>query len=87
MKQSDDKILTPFLKYDERKNIRQLKPEYFARNGAAIYIFSYDCLMNKNSLYGDKVIGYPMEKIESFDIDDEIDWKIVELILREKSNE
>jgi CMP-N,N'-diacetyllegionaminic acid synthase len=76
--------LEPFLKYDEKKNIRQLKPVFYARNGAAIYICTYDCLMKKNSLFGDKLLPFFMKKEESFDLDDQIDWEIVESLLNNK---
>ena len=35
----EDGYLKHFLPYDERKNIRQLKPKFYARNGAAFYAF------------------------------------------------
>ena len=28
------------------------KPVFYARNGAAIYICTYNCLMGKNSMFG-----------------------------------
>jgi len=84
MEKKKDGTIKNFLYFDERKNLRQQKPVFYARNGAAIYIFSYDCLINKNSIYGDSIIPYYMSKEDSFDIDDEIDWFICEkLILRQ----
>ena len=77
----NDGAIQPFLSYDEEKNLRQLKPVYYVRNGAAIYICSRDCLIKKNSLYGDSILPYFMTKEESFDIDDMVDWKIVECLL------
>lgn len=75
-------FLKPFLKYDERKNIRQLKPVFYARNGAAIYAFTYECLMKKNSIYGDKILAYEMSREESIDIDDLLDLTICEMLLK-----
>jgi CMP-N,N'-diacetyllegionaminic acid synthase len=69
-----------FLDYDELGNLRQKKPEYFCRNGA-IYACSYKCLVEQNTLYGDFILPYFMEKKDSFDIDDEVDWKIMECLL------
>jgi CMP-N-acetylneuraminic acid synthetase len=81
MSLAKDGYLVPYQDYDERKNIRQLKPIFYARNGAAIYICTYDCLMKKNSLYGDKILPYEMDRSASVDIDDEWDWKLAELML------
>jgi len=78
MKLETDGSITSFLPYDETKNIRQIKPKFYARNGAAIYICTFDCLMHKNSLYGNKTIPYFMKKEDSFDLDDIIDWNLVE---------
>jgi CMP-N,N'-diacetyllegionaminic acid synthase len=68
--------------YDQSKNSRQLKPKYYARNGASIYIVSYDCMMNKQSLFGEDIIPYFMDKISSIDIDDLEDWSIAELLMK-----
>ena len=76
----------PFLPLAERENLRQKKPKFYARNGAAIYICTYHCLMKKNSIYGEKILPYLMKKEDSFDIDDELDWWIVEQILTERNS-
>jgi len=81
MSLAEDGYLVPYQDYDENKNMRQLKPSFYARNGAAIYICTYDCLMKKNSLFGDKILPYEMDRSASVDIDDEWDWKLAELIL------
>jgi CMP-N-acetylneuraminic acid synthetase len=71
----------PFLSYKETENLRQKKPAFYARNGAAIYAFRYDCLMIKNSLYGDSTLAFLMDKQESVDIDDLFDVKLCEFLL------
>ncbi len=76
--------LKSFLKYDETKNLRQQKPIFYARNGAAIYAFTYDCLINKNSIYGDKILAYEMSKENSIDIDDTTDLKLCEYYLKKR---
>ena len=81
MSLSQNGYLVPYQEYNENENMRQLKPTFYARNGAAIYICTYDCLIKKNSLYGDKIIPYEMSQSESIDIDDEWDWTLAELIL------
>jgi CMP-N-acetylneuraminic acid synthetase len=74
-------LLRPFIEYDEKRNLRQLKPTFYGRNGAAIYAFSYGCLMQKNSLYGDTILPFEMRKEDSIDIDDAFDLKICEFLL------
>lgn len=87
LRMNENNIVVPFMAYDENNNLRQKKPKYFARNGAAIYIMSYNCIMNKNSLFGDSTIGYLMDKISSIDIDDEYDWEIANLYLSKLETE
>lgn len=77
-----DGLLKPFLQYDEQKNIRQLKPVFYGRNGAAIYAFTYECLMKKNSIYGNKILGYEMSREESVDVDDMLDMRICEFLMK-----
>lgn len=59
---------------------RQDKPVFWARNGAAIYITKTDKL--PEFIWGGNTIPYKMNKIESFDIDDADDWKIVECLMK-----
>ena len=58
------------------------KPCYFARNGAAIYITKRENL--KDYIFGGKILGYKMGKIESLDIDEETDLNLARLILNNK---
>ncbi len=67
------KYLVPYLRFDERYTLRQYKPKFYARNGPAICISTYQCIVQKNSLYGDRILPYLMSKEASIDIDDEID--------------
>jgi CMP-N-acetylneuraminic acid synthetase len=69
-----------FLKFSKKIERRQETNNYFARNGAAIYIFKYPLV--KNSMYGKKTIAYLMDKTSSFDIDDHEDLKIVKKLLK-----
>lgn len=51
----------------------------YARNGAAIYITK---MININKyIFGGLVVPFHMSKINSFDIDDIEDWKIVEKVM------
>jgi CMP-N,N'-diacetyllegionaminic acid synthase len=80
MKKEQGRLL-PFIKGTEAYTRRQLKPVFYARNGAAIYALRYDTLINKKSLYGDDCRPYLMSKADSVDIDDAIDFKFAEFIL------
>jgi CMP-N-acetylneuraminic acid synthetase len=80
------KYLKPFLQLRERDNLRQRKPRFYARNGPAILAFTYNCIIDKNSMYGDRTIPYFMNRIESVDIDDDFDLKIAEYIMKTKIN-
>jgi len=82
MRLSSDGYLSNFIEYDELNNLRQLKPSFVARNGAAIYICKAENILKNGSLYGDKTLGYLMNRFESIDIDDEFDWYVAESILR-----
>ena len=82
MELQQDGTIAPFLSYDESKNLRQLKPKFYARNGPAISICTCECLIQKNSQYGDRTLPYFMKKEDSFDLDDMVDWDILEHLLR-----
>lgn len=56
--------------------------EFYARNGAAIYISKIKNL--KKSILGNKVKPFLMNKIDSIDIDDYEDWEIAESIMLKK---
>jgi N-acylneuraminate cytidylyltransferase len=59
---------------------RQEMSAVYARNGAAIYITK---ITNINKyIFGGLVIPFHMSKINSFDIDDIEDWKIVEKVMK-----
>jgi CMP-N,N'-diacetyllegionaminic acid synthase len=59
---------------------RQDCPKVWELNGA-IYVITYSLLKDKPIKDFDKIIKYVMTKRESVDIDDEIDFRLVELLL------
>ena len=69
---------------DKKVYNRQKKPDYFARNGAAIYITKRKNL--KQYIFGGNILGYKMGKIESLDIDDDSDLKLAGIILKNKND-
>jgi len=77
-----DGLLHHCTDWPENKNLSQLKPSYVARNGSAIYAIRRECVLEKNSLFGDRIYAYQMDKLRSIDIDDEQDWFLTECILR-----
>lgn len=79
--QLENGYLKAFLDYPERDNLRQKKPVFYARNGAAIYIIDRKVLMEQNTLFGEKLIPYAMDKRSSIDIDDTVDLEIAECLL------
>ena len=76
--------VVPYQPQDEAQNLRQLKPKFLARNGAAIYVFRRSCLVEKGSIYGDKTLFYRMGIDESVDIDTLFDLKICDMLLKER---
>lgn len=84
---NEEGYLSNYIEQNELTNIRQLKPRFVARNGAAVYITTYSLLMERNKILGGKVIPYYMSKIESLDLDDLSDWIVAEAIIewREKN--
>ena len=64
---------------DNRPKRRQLHQEFYARNGAAIYISKMSLVTQ--CVFGGNILPYFMSKVASFDIDDYEDWEIVERIL------
>jgi len=76
--------LKPYVSYDEKRNTRQLKPKFYARNGAAIYAFTHACLLKKKSIYGTMILPYFMRPNESIDIDSEFDLRLASLLLKNR---
>mgnify|MGYP001392845406 FL=1 len=66
-----------------KKNLKTNSKKFkniFVRNGA-IYIFTYDCLKNYRSLYGNTITGYIMNSDDSIDINNYKDWEKARKIL------
>jgi CMP-N,N'-diacetyllegionaminic acid synthase len=63
---------------------RQDSPKTYDMN-ASIYIWKRDIILNKTSLFLDKTGLYIMPEERSIDIDTELDYKFVELLMREQN--
>ena len=59
---------------------RQDKSSFYARNGAAIYLTKYEKI--ENYIFGGKIVGYEMNRIDSIDIDDSSDLELAEIFLK-----
>lgn len=57
-------------------------PEVYVDNGA-VYIFRTDALKKEKKFYCSKLIGYKMPRERSLDIDEELDLKFAEYLLKE----
>lgn len=62
---------------------RQNAPKCYDMN-ASIYIFKRDRLLKSDDLFGDKTSLFVMDENTAFDIDSELDFKIVEFLIKEK---
>jgi CMP-N,N'-diacetyllegionaminic acid synthase len=62
---------------------RQDLPEAFHREGS-IYVTRRNIVMQENSLYGKRVLGYPLNAEQSVNIDTLDDWKQAEILLRQR---
>ena len=62
---------------------RQSLPEVFIRNGS-IYLIKRDAFMHSKQLIGKSCLGFLMDEFESVNIDSPIDFKIADLILKDK---
>ncbi len=60
---------------------RQDLPAAFHRDGS-VYITRTDVIMGMNSLYGSRIVGYPIDPLYSVNIDGEDDWQAVEVRIR-----
>lgn len=62
---------------------RQEAPKCYDMN-ASIYIFDRERLLKRDDVFGTKTTLYVMSEESAFDIDSELDFKIVEFLLRER---
>ncbi|QKJ26291.1 CMP-N-acetylneuraminic acid synthetase [Aliarcobacter cibarius] len=64
---------------------RQDAPKSYDMN-ASIYIWKRDIILNKDSLFLENTGLYVMPEERSIDIDNELDFKFVEFLMKEKNN-
>jgi CMP-N,N'-diacetyllegionaminic acid synthase len=84
MRLGDSGWLQPYLAADAHGGLRQNKPAYYARNGA-IYVVDRDVLLERRSLYGDRIAPYVMSREESVDIDDRFDLELAAWLMARRA--
>ncbi|MGE0451328.1 MAG: acylneuraminate cytidylyltransferase family protein [Vicinamibacterales bacterium] len=62
---------------------RQDLPPAFHREGS-VYVSRRASVLERNSLYGGRTVGYLIDPAHSVNIDDEQDWQTAERLLRER---
>ncbi|MBG9940490.1 acylneuraminate cytidylyltransferase family protein [Brevibacillus formosus] len=82
---SDNDVLEPVIKIEERFLRRQDTPPVFSLNGA-VYIADTNWLKKTQSFLEPETVGYVMPKERSIDIDNEMDIVIFEAVLRQMKN-
>ena len=78
-------MLVDFFEGAENSLNRQEAQKTYLPNGA-IYIFNYNKLKENNSYYNDNTFPYIMNIENSIDIDTMLDFRLAEIILKEKRN-
>jgi len=85
----EGKYIKPLINYSKLKEPynmpRQLLPDTYWQN-ANIDITRYNTIIKKNSMTGDNILPYIMNKKYSIDLDDMLDLKIAEMLLKGESN-
>jgi CMP-N-acetylneuraminic acid synthetase len=85
MKRIENDRLLPFCIEEQEGTRRQdYQPPAYMRNGA-IYLTSRAVLMEQNSIWGQVIRPYIMPEERSVSIDSEMDMKLAELMLAERS--
>ncbi|WP_409176030.1 cytidylyltransferase domain-containing protein [Brevibacillus fortis] len=82
---SDNDVLEPVIKIEERFLRRQDTPPVFSLNGA-VYIADTNWLQKTQSFLEPETVGYVMPKERSIDIDNQMDIVIFEAVLKEMKN-
>lgn len=84
MKKVEDGYLKPFYNIDEKTYTRrQDLPDVYQMNGA-IFISKRDLIIRDSIISGESVIPYFMSAEESVDIDNQLDFHLVELMIKRK---
>ena len=87
MKRIEDDRLLPYCIEEKEGTRRQdYQPPAYMRNGA-IYLTRRDVLMDKNSIWGQVIRPYVMPPERSVSVDNELELKLVEMIMQQRLKE
>lgn len=75
--------VSDFITMNDTTALRQELPKVYCPNGA-IFIFKADMIVKEKQLYTEHSFGYLMSTDESVDIDSLLDFKIAEMIIKER---
>lgn len=78
----EDLSMENFIRPEVVKIPRQSIPTYYRINGA-LYIVKVDYLMRTLDIYGDRSFASVMKKENSIDIDDQMDFTIAEVLIKQ----
>lgn len=81
-KQNGEKFIPLF-----KKTVRRQDAETLYKENGAIYIMTYDTLINKNSIYGENTGVIIMDEMDSIDIDEPFDLIIAETLFKKREIE
>jgi len=70
---------------EELLRTQDLPPIY--EENSCIYIFTREKLMSLNHRLGDKPLMFPIDPVEAWDIDEEIDFKVSDFLMRQRMSE
>jgi N-acylneuraminate cytidylyltransferase/CMP-N,N'-diacetyllegionaminic acid synthase len=77
----EDGCMKDFIKREVRNKNRQELPVFYRLNGA-IYLACCNYVKEQKSFFGEKTFAYIMPRERSIDIDNEIDFKLAEILTR-----
>lgn len=83
MRKIEKDKLVEVLNYENDNLMRQKLPKFYIFNGA-IYINTIEMILEKKRFIDENTVPFIMEKEKSIDIDEKLDAKIVEIIMKEK---
>ena len=81
---SEDGNMKDFIRPKILNKRRQDLPKYYRLNGA-IYLAATKYLRERNGFFGPNTFAYEMPKERSVDIDSDLDFKLVSLLLQDKN--
>jgi CMP-N-acetylneuraminic acid synthetase len=79
-RRNGDNSLVPLINAPLAGVLRQRLEPVWWRNGA-VYATRCSVVRERRSLYGDRLLGYPMPRERSVNIDEPVDWTVAEALL------